>query len=679
MKKISSLMTVLLLCWLIVACTKQETLPPSSTPTTESTPLQLSERMDEIGVAYRIPNNFTAEKMSATQANFYAVGALPDDEKLFLTLELIPRQGMEMETMMGMMSALLNGSAETGELLTDTMSVESWQSIPMNGAEAYSADLTGTFSQKEMAGKVVLVAIDDQRIVALTGIGSPPERWTNEGATALNALRDSLEFFEPTAEFSPEGQLILPPPDELGVTRNNPLPITPVIEVPNWAITISETVRGEAAATRLNATPPDGQQYLMIHLIVTNRYPENEFPQNIDEYDFFVTGSYRLRYGSVYVSGLEMPLNTNLINGQSAEAWIAFLVGADEQSMQLVFDEAVNSDPYSERYIALDAGTKIEDDPTLAQIAPNVENTMRQNPFSAETPFISEDWQIEIKEKLRGAEAIQFLEANDAYFEPPQSEKEYYLVQIAGRYLGDSATPQLLDFNNFRLTGDLKQLYELPSVSLVDGELNRYFYPGGQAMGWVILEVGAGESNLLLAFDPDGDGPDSADYIALDQGAKIVTEFTPPAPNEVGNSADTPATADQTIITSNYELTPLELLRGEAAYQFLQTVSPYNVPLEGNLEYITMRLATHAIYQSEQPFLLDGDDFQIVASDGTRYTAPYTIAPTPSLFANLFSDGKHEGWLVMQLPQGDSQARLLFDNNTAEPNDDRYIALDWNK
>ena len=84
-------------------------------------------------------------------------------------------------------------------------------------------------------------------------------------------------------------------------------------------------------------------------------------------------------------------------------------------------------------------------------------------------------------------------------------------------------------------------------------------------------------------------------------------------------------------------------------------------------------------FGSTAPFLLDGDDFQIVASDATRYTAPYTIAPTPSLFANLFSDGKHEGWLVMQLPQGDVQARLLFDNNTAELNDDRYIALDWNK
>ena len=666
---------VVVLCWSVVACAEKESvrpIPPTVLPSRD----QFSQRIDEIGVSYRVPNNFTAEEISSTGVNFYASGDLPEGEKLFLTLEMLPRQGQTIDEMKELMSSMLNSSAEGGEIVTDTIQIGSWQPLKVGDKEADSADLISKSEQKQSRGHLILIEVDAERVLLIMGLASRPSLWQEQGV-ALNALRDSIEFYEPSAEFAPDGTLILPPPNEPGVTRNNPLSITPVIELPNWAITISETVRGAEAAAKLNVAPPEDQQYLLIHLIVTNRYSENEFPQNIDEYDFFVTGSRRLRYGSVSVTGFAMPLNTNLINGQSAEAWIAFLVGADEQALQLVFDEAVNLDRYSERYIALDAGTKIEDDPTLSEIPRNVTLTTRENPFSADAPFVGKDWQLDVLDQKRGDAAIAFLAANEAYFEPAQKGMEYLLVQLNARYIGTNSTPQPLNFNHFRVTGELKQLYELPSISLVSGELNEDFYPGGERSGWLLFEVGANEGNLLLQFKPDENS--SADYIALQPNAKVVTSFTPPTPNEIGNSAESPATAEETIITNHYEVTPLTLLRGESAYEFLQTASPHNLPLEGNLEYVAVQLQIHAIFQGEQSFLVNVDDFKVIATGDVTYSAPYVIAPEPMLSADLFADGRHEGWLVMQVPRGDTQASLLFDNNTAEVSDDRYIALNWNQ
>ncbi len=50
--------------------------------------------------------------------------------------------------------------------------------------------------------------------------------------------------------------------------------------------------------------------------------------------------------------------------------------------------------------------------------------------------------------------------------------------------------------------GDRQVLYDSPAVVDPEPALSAYLYPGGEAEGWVILQIGQGEGHAQIVFDP---------------------------------------------------------------------------------------------------------------------------------------------------------------------------------
>jgi hypothetical protein len=60
----------------------------------------------------------------------------------------------------------------------------------------------------------------------------------------------------------------------------------------------------------------------------------------------------------------------------------------------------------------------------------------------------------------------------------------------------------MIDSGSFKTIGGKNVLYDAPAIVDPEPALSAYLYPGGEAEGWVILQIGQGEGNAQIVFDP---------------------------------------------------------------------------------------------------------------------------------------------------------------------------------
>jgi hypothetical protein len=297
-----------------------------------------------------------------------------------------------------------------------------------------------------------------------------------------------------------------------GMSRSNPFPANELASVPNWDVQVLEVKRGDEAWQEIQAADYnalaayEGMEYLLIKLYVKSTYADSE-EHNINLCNFSITGDRLNLYtcGSAPVVGPKPQLDADLTTGGEAEGWAQFMVAQGEGNMILVFDEAMSFEGDAVRFIALDEGASTSVAPDLAEIKPNDLGTDQSDPAPINETAITEDWEVTVLEVVRGDEAWNMVKEASSNNEPPPSGVEFIAVRSRVRLINSEDNPQLVFGNGglYATTGSADVVYEDSMVMyLPDPALVCFVYPGGECEGWSVLEIGVGETGVMLIFQP---------------------------------------------------------------------------------------------------------------------------------------------------------------------------------
>lgn len=315
-----------------------------------------------------------------------------------------------------------------------------------------------------------------------------------------------------------------PTPMPIGLSRENPFPITELVSVPNWEVQVIETKRGDEAwqdiqiANMFNDPAPEGMEYLLVKVHVKSTYDDSE-EHNIGGCDFDVTGDNLTLYTCSTASVVEPDpqLDANLFTGGEAEGWMAYLVAEGERNLMLIVNEVFNFDSDAIRYIALDEAASLTVPSELRGIEPTDYGTERNNPATLEDKIITENWEISVIDVVRGDDAwAMVLEANQ-FNDPPEEGMEYIAIKLHVRNIGTKDEAENIDISSFNTTGDAGVLYDPAYAVAPDPRLDAYLFPGGELEGWIVVQVAKDETGILLVFDPIWDfGGSNKRFISLE-------------------------------------------------------------------------------------------------------------------------------------------------------------------
>ena len=358
--------------------------------------------------------------------------------------------------------------------------------------------------------KSILIVIAVLLIVSLacgsTENQTQPPSTDGQGQSQPSELPQKTNAPQPTNTPRPTLTPTLVP---IGLSRNNPYPLSELVSAPNWEVQVLEVKRGEGAWTDIHAAnmfnepAPEGMEYLLVKIRVKSTYTDSD-EHAINGCDFDVTGD-RLIANTCSMASVVEPkpqLDAKLYTGGEAEGWAAYLVGQGEGNLILIVNESWNFDENAIRFIALDEGASIGISPDLAGIQSTDIGVGRNAPAPRKEKVISEDWEITVLEVIRGDEAWAMVYEVNKYNATPEEGMEYIAVKIQARYIGIEDRAENIDNSSFHTTGSAGVLYDRPYVIGPDPELSVSLFPGGEYVGWVIVQAAKGETGLMLVFKP---------------------------------------------------------------------------------------------------------------------------------------------------------------------------------
>jgi hypothetical protein len=171
---------------------------------------------------------------------------------------------------------------------------------------------------------------------------------TDEGDEVFLALDQEANVQPLTDRLAPE--------NDLGLDRNNPLPLGEHMVGDTWEIWVIESVRDEEALRRLkeanqfNEDPPAGMEYVLVHIGARN-VKNDAGSDNISEFSFKLTGDAGRVYDRPSVV-TPQALSYDVYAGGEVDGWVALLCAAGEQNLKVVY-EAFLSLTNEPRYLAL--------------------------------------------------------------------------------------------------------------------------------------------------------------------------------------------------------------------------------------------------------------------------------------------------------------------------------------
>ncbi|MCG2783636.1 MAG: DUF4352 domain-containing protein [Anaerolineae bacterium] len=178
---------------------------------------------------------------------------------------------------------------------------------------------------------------------------------------------------------------------------------------------------------------------------------------------------------------------------------------------------------------------------------------------------------------------------------------------------------------------------------------------------------------------------------ASDSPTAAATEISPtqtaPA-QEPGSNPNNPISRAETLVTIDWEIRVLEVLRGDEAMAMLKQVSAFNGQHEdSDMEYMLVNLGVKYVGAAETAYVY-GKIFRSVGSANEIYKSVSFIdveVPDPELEANLSPGGETEGWVAIQVGKNESGIMLVvwpyvsYENNTtifSEATPKWYISLE---
>jgi hypothetical protein len=269
-------------------------------------------------------------------------------------------------------------------------------------------------------------------------------------------------------------------------------------------------------------------------------------------------------------------------------------------------------------------------------------------------------FQVQVMDFKRGDAAWQLVRAAKAANRAPSPGSEYAVVRA--RITG-VASDSWVGCRLFRVVGSARIAYFhssqfAPVPALERGRLKQ----GELGEGWCVYSVQAGERDLLLMItDRKPKGSDRR-YVALEPGAALAPAAVADRAQSkaVGESPGTAARLGQEVVTDDWGVTAVEVLRGDAARDLVERANPQNPPPAEGLEFVAVELRARYRGRTEQPGLISATQFKTIDGDGNAYPMPNVIDVEPSLTRLMLPGGEHTGWAVFQVAPGDARPMLRF-------------------
>jgi len=281
---------------------------------------------------------------------------------------------------------------------------------------------------------------------------------------------------------------------------------------------------------------------------------------------------------------------------------------------------------------------------------------------------------VKVLDFARGDAAWSALRAGSSANAPPPSEREYALVRV--RVTG-VAPESWIGCGEFRVVGADRVVYVHGGQLLTEPLRSKKLEAGQDAEGWCAYSIRASDHGLILMVDdPAFAHADVVRYVALERGASLPeissSEIAPT--QAIGASLRTPAEPSSEVVTRDWSVTVIEVVRGEDARRLVVSANEKNAPPSEGREYVAIKLRAQYHAQSERPGLLTASAFRIIGGNGELYDAPIALDVSPQLSRTLFPGGEHTGWAVFQIDPADTGAVLRFEPYFPD-RDVRYLAL----
>lgn len=118
---------------------------------------------------------------------------------------------------------------------------------------------------------------------------------------------------------------------------------------------------------------------------------------------------------------------------------------------------------------------------------------------------------------------------------------------------------------------------------------------------------------------------------------------------------------------SSFEITLLELIRGEGAWEMVKKENEFNEPAEDGYEYVLVKAKGYLKEsETEDDFLWASSmNFDFVSSDGEVYDPVYAVIPN-EFEKELYNGGTVEGYIGGQVKIGDD-FKVSYDSSEGSP------------
>ncbi|HVN39169.1 MAG TPA: hypothetical protein VMW19_13460 [Myxococcota bacterium] len=265
---------------------------------------------------------------------------------------------------------------------------------------------------------------------------------------------------------------------------------------------------------------------------------------------------------------------------------------------------------------------------------------------------------VEVALFERGDAALRRLRAAGMPASLPRVGSELALVELRVRGVADESWVGCRDF---RVAGSSRVVYFHAPRAFVTPELETGVLRAGDTRtGWCAYAIPTTERDLfLLLSEPGSRDPAGLRYLALEPGASIA--LAPAAASTpMGVTAADPAPLGSEVITGDWSVKALEVLRGEAASRLVLDADEQNEPPQEGLEFVAVKLRARYFGRSGQPGLVSPAEFRAVSASGEVYPRAIVIDVRPRLSSTLLPGGEHTGWGVFQVARGDASPLLRF-------------------
>jgi hypothetical protein len=311
----------------------------------------------------------------------------------------------------------------------------------------------------------------------------------------------------------------------------------------------------------------------------------------------------------------------------------------------------------------------------------------RAKPIPLGEQATTPEWNIRVKEFLRGADALQIIREDAPDTPEAPTGYEYALVSVEIRCIAIDQRYHSISLGEMYMTGNHFVAYkdgmdEIPAPEFLYKDL----YTAESATGWVDAVIPVEEENLMMVYDKyEGEEEVRATlYFELEPGASIAIpkEFAKIKATDLGLTSASPIPLGEMGVSEDWQVQILEVVSGEEALQIIKTES-FDGP-EAGMDYVLLRLKLKYISTDDLPANLGSMEFPTLDANGNEIyrSDVYPTQPSsrPWLDGTIFPGAEVEGWVSLKYTAGATgRQMLLISDPYSSPNrnsNQRYFSLE---